>query len=75
MKASHRRMSDIELSYYGSSIIGRDEDEVKTRFKKYYGRFKRSDETIREFFERVKTARRSFIGTAEEVIENSQNWE
>ena len=78
-QASHRRMSDIEFSYYVSSIIGRDEDEVETRFKKYYGGFKRSDETIREFFERVKTARRSFIGTAEEVIErinlNSQNRE
>lgn len=47
-EASHRRMSDIEFSYYGSSIIGRDEDEVETRFKKYYGGFKRSDETIRE---------------------------
>ena len=62
-EASHRRMSDIELSYYGSSIIGRDEDEVETRFKKYYGRFKRRDETIRGLFERVKTARRSFIGS------------
>ena len=35
-QASHRRISDMELSYYGSCITGRDEDEVETRFKKLW---------------------------------------
>ena len=38
-------------------------------FARYYGSFKKQDETVEDFAHRARTSSRTFVGTADEVVE------
>ncbi len=62
-----RNPHDIERSYYGSFLAAKNENEFREAFERYYGQFKRQDETMEAFIERMRSSR--LIGTVDEVIE------
>ncbi len=70
--AAGRSLEEIERSYYGSGLTADNERELLEAFKRYYGRFKREEETVETFFQRARAGSRSFIGTVDEVIEKVQ---
>ncbi len=67
--AGGRNPREIERSYYSSGLTAKNEKEFMESFEQYYAQFRRQDETVDTFAKRVRVGGRSFIGTADEVIE------
>jgi F420-dependent oxidoreductase-like protein len=65
---SGRDLQDIERSYYAFGLAAKTEKEFQEQFRKHYGQFKKPDETMEAFIQRVRGSSRSFIGTIDEVI-------
>jgi probable F420-dependent oxidoreductase len=70
---SGKKSDTIERSYYGSCVIGRTDGEFREFFNKHYGQFRKPDESIDAFTDRMRTTR-PLIGTASEVVENIENF-
>ncbi len=64
-----RKLESIERSYYGFALTAKNEAEFSRSFEKYYSAFKRQDETVESFTQRVRGSGRSFVGTVDEVVE------
>jgi probable F420-dependent oxidoreductase len=63
-----RKLSTIERSYYGSCVVGSNENEFRESFNKYYGQYRKAEESMETFVERMRSTR-PLIGTATEVAE------
>jgi F420-dependent oxidoreductase-like protein len=64
-----RRIESIERSYYGWFLAGGSEEEFEELFEKHYAPFKKEDETMRQFMERVREAGRAMVGTVDQAVE------
>ena len=69
-----RKIEDIERSYYGWFLAERTEREFEESFEKHYAPFKRGDETMRQFMDRVLTAGRAFVGTIDQAVERMREY-
>ena len=67
-----RKLSTLERSYYGSCVIGRNEGEFREAFNKHYGQYRRAEESMESFIQRMRSTR-PLIGTASEVIEKMES--
>jgi F420-dependent oxidoreductase-like protein len=63
-----RKLNTIERSYYGTCIVGKTEGEFRESFNKHYGQYRKAEESMQAFEERMRSTR-PLIGTASEVIE------
>ena len=63
-----RKLSTLERSYYGSCLIGRNEGEFRESFNKHYGQYRKAEESMESFVQRMRSTR-PLIGTADEVKE------
>jgi alkanesulfonate monooxygenase SsuD/methylene tetrahydromethanopterin reductase-like flavin-dependent oxidoreductase (luciferase family) len=63
-----RKLNTIERSYYGPCIVGRNEGEFRESFIKHYNQYRKAEESMESFAQRMRFTR-PFIGTADEVIE------
>ncbi len=70
-----RRMESIERSYYGWFLAGRSEKEFEELFEKHYAPFKRADETMRQFKNRIVQGGRAFVGTVDQAVQRMQGFE
>ena len=66
---ANRKFESIERSYYGWFLAGRSEEEFQRLFEKHYAPFKRDDETMGQFMDRVLQAGRALVGTVDQAIE------
>ena len=64
-----RKLNTIERSYYGSCLVGSNENEFRESFNRYYGQYRKAEESTETFVERMRSTR-PFVGTATEVAEN-----
>jgi F420-dependent oxidoreductase-like protein len=67
-ESAGRKLNSIERSYYGSCVVGSNEGEFRESFNRYYGQFRKADESTDAFLKRMRSTR-PFIGTATEVAE------
>src|SRR3989442_11053524 len=67
--AAGRELESIEKSYYAFALTGKNEAEFSRSLEKHYSALKRPDETVESFTQRVRGSGRSFVGTADEVVE------
>jgi probable F420-dependent oxidoreductase len=63
-----RKLNSIERSYYGSCMVGSGENEFRESFNRYYGQYRKAEEPMETFVERMRSTR-PLIGTATEVAE------
>jgi len=63
-----RKLNTIERSYYGSCLVGNTENEFRESFNRHYGQYRKSEESMETFVERMRSTR-PLIGTATEVAE------
>ncbi len=63
-----RRLNSIERSYYGSCLVGSTENEFRESFNRHYSRYRKAEESMETFVERMRSTR-PLIGTATEVAE------
>lgn len=63
-----RKLSTLERSYYGSCLVGRDEGEFRESFNRNYGQYRKPEESMESFVQRMRSTR-PLIGTAREVTE------
>jgi probable F420-dependent oxidoreductase len=63
-----RKLNTIERSYYGSCLVGSTENEFRESFNRHYGQYRKSEESMETFVERMRSTR-PLIGTATEVAE------
>jgi probable F420-dependent oxidoreductase len=68
-----RKLNSIERSYYGTCLIGSTENEFRESFNKYYGQYRKAEESMETFVERMRSTR-PFIGTAAEVTEKMEGF-
>lgn len=61
-------MGTLERSYYGSCVIGRNEGEFRESFNKHYAQYRKAEEPMESFVQRMRSTR-PLIGTASEVTE------
>jgi probable F420-dependent oxidoreductase len=66
-----RKLNTIERSYYGTCVVGRTEGEFLESFNKHYGQFRKAEESMETFVERMRSTR-PLIGTATEVTEKME---
>ncbi len=64
-----RKFESIERSYYGWFLAGRSEAEFLELFEKHYSPFKKDDESMQKFVDRVRQGGRSFVGTVDKAVE------
>ena len=69
-----RKLNTIERSYYGSCIVGSNENEFRESFNRYYGQYRKTEESMEAFVERVRSTR-PFVGTAGEVVEKMKGFQ
>ncbi len=67
--AAGRKLESIERSYYAFALTAKNEAEFSRTFEKYYSTFKRPDESVGSFTQRVRGSGRSFVGTVDEIGE------
>jgi alkanesulfonate monooxygenase SsuD/methylene tetrahydromethanopterin reductase-like flavin-dependent oxidoreductase (luciferase family) len=63
-----RKLNTIERSYYGSCVVGSNENEFRESFNRYYGQYRKAEEPMETFVEQMRSTR-PLIGTATEVAE------
>src|SRR5260370_13786845 len=61
-----RKLNSIERSYYGTCLIGATEGEFRESFNKHYAQYRKAEESMETFLERMRSTR-PLIGTAAEV--------
>ena len=44
-----RKLNTIERSYYGTCLVGSDENEFRESFNRYYGQYRKAEETMEAF--------------------------
>ena len=69
-----RKLNTIERSYYGSCLIGATEGEFRESFNRYYGQYRKAEEPMEAFVERMRSTR-PLIGTAAEVAEKMKGFQ
>jgi F420-dependent oxidoreductase-like protein len=69
-----RKLSTIERSYYGTCLVGSSENEFRESFNRYYGQYRKAEEPMETFLERMRSTR-PFVGTAAEVAEKMKGFE
>jgi F420-dependent oxidoreductase-like protein len=69
-----RKLNTIERSYYGSCLVGATEGEFRESFNKHYGQYRKAEESMETFVERMRTTR-PLIGTASEVAEKMRSFQ
>lgn len=65
---SGRNLNILERSYYGPCVVGRNETEFRESFNKHYGQYRKTEESIESFVQRMRSTR-PLIGTSNEVTE------
>jgi F420-dependent oxidoreductase-like protein len=63
-----RKLSTLERSYYGPCVVGRNEGEFRESFTKHYSQYRKAEESMESFVQRMRSTR-PLIGTANEIIE------
>src|SRR2546425_8008001 len=69
-----RKLNTIERSYYGSCLVGSNENEFRESFNRYYGQYRKAEEPMEAFVERMRSTR-PLIGTAAEVTEKMKGFQ
>ena len=65
---SGRNLNTLERSYYGPCMIGRNEGEFRESFNKQYGAYRKPEESMESFVQRIRSSR-PLVGTTNEVTE------
>ena len=73
-ESAGRKLNTIERSYYGSCVVGSSENEFRESFNRYYGQYRKPEESMEAFVERMRSTR-PFVGTAAEVAEKMKGFE
>jgi probable F420-dependent oxidoreductase len=69
-----RKLNTIERSYYGTCLIGSTENEFRESFNRHYGQYRKTEESMETFVERMRSTR-PLIGTAAEVEEKMKGFQ
>jgi len=69
-----RKLNSIERSYYGTCLVGSTENEFRESFNKHYGQYRKAEESMEAFVERMRSTR-PLIGTAAEVAEKMKGFQ
>ncbi len=69
---SGRKLNTIERSYYGSCVVGASEGEFRESFNRYYGQYRKPEESNEAFIERMRSTR-PLIGTASDVTKSIES--
>ena len=69
-----RKLNTIKRSYYGSCLIGATEGEFRESFNKHYRQYRKAEESMEAFVERMRSTR-PLIGTAVEVVEKMKGFQ
>ncbi|TMI50063.1 TIGR03560 family F420-dependent LLM class oxidoreductase [Candidatus Bathyarchaeota archaeon] len=69
-----RKLNTIKRSYYGTCLVGSNENEFRESFNRYYGQYRKPEESTKTFVERMRSTR-PFIGTAGEVADKMKGFE
>jgi alkanesulfonate monooxygenase SsuD/methylene tetrahydromethanopterin reductase-like flavin-dependent oxidoreductase (luciferase family) len=69
-----RKLNTIDRSYYGSCLVGSNENEFRESFNRYYGQYRKAEESTEAFVERMRSTR-PLIGTAAEVTEKMKGFQ
>ena len=69
-----RKLNTIERSFYGTCLIGSNENEFRESFNRHYGQYRRTEESMEAFVERMRSTR-PLIGTAAEVEEKMKSFQ
>jgi probable F420-dependent oxidoreductase len=69
-----RKLNTIERSYYGTCLVGSNENEFRESFNRHYGQYRKTEESMEAFVERMRSTR-PFIGTAAEVTEKMKSFQ
>jgi len=69
-----RKLNTIERSYYGTCLVGSNENEFRESFNRYYGQYRKAEETMEAFVERMRSTR-PFVGTAAEVSKKMKGFQ
>ena len=73
-ESAGRKLNTIERSYYGTCLVGSNENEFRESFNQYYGQYRKAEEPMETFLERMRSTR-LFVGTAAEVAEKMKGFE
>ena len=73
-ESAGRKLNTIEPSYYGSCVVGSNENEFRESFNRYYGQYRKPEESMEPFVERMRSTR-PFVGTAAEVSEKMKGFQ
>jgi probable F420-dependent oxidoreductase len=69
-----RKLNTIERSYYGTCLVGSDENEFRESFNRHYGKYRKTEESMEAFVERMRSTR-PLVGTAAEVEEKMKSFQ
>ena len=69
-----RKLHTLERSYYGTCLIGSTENEFRESFNRHYGQYRKAEESMEAFVERMRSTR-PLIGTASEVAEKMKGFQ
>ncbi len=69
-----RKLNTIERSYYGTCLVASNENEFRESFNRYYGQYRKAEETMEAFVERMRSTR-PFVGTAGEVVDKMKGFQ
>ena len=69
-----RKLSSIERSYYGTCLVGSNENDFRESFNRYYGQHRKAEESMDAFAERMRSTR-PFVGTVAEVVEKMNDFQ
>jgi F420-dependent oxidoreductase-like protein len=73
-ESAGRKLNSIERSYYGTCLVGSNENEFRESFNRYYGQYRKAEESMETFLERMRSTR-PFVGTAAEVAEKMKGFQ
>jgi alkanesulfonate monooxygenase SsuD/methylene tetrahydromethanopterin reductase-like flavin-dependent oxidoreductase (luciferase family) len=73
-ESAGRKLNTIERSYYGSCVVGSNENEFRESFNRYYGQYRKAEEPMETFLQRMRSTR-PLIGTAAEVAEKMKSFQ
>jgi alkanesulfonate monooxygenase SsuD/methylene tetrahydromethanopterin reductase-like flavin-dependent oxidoreductase (luciferase family) len=73
-EAAGRKLNTLARSYYGTCLVGSNENEFRESFNRHYGQHRKTEESMEAFVERMRSTR-PLIGTAAEVEEKMKSFQ